>query len=208
MITLKHLEQLSQWAISQLPGCGDRFLAGLQESWAPFRRFLYACVEEFEPEAVLECGTCHGTTLMHMASACPGTMVIGIDRIRQPEIDHLWRYDNAYFVLGDTTDNKTARMVQAILDGRKIGLIFLDSTHDGGTPMKEFSMYSRLFADECIVAVDDLLGPEHQKVKMQKFWELLPGKKMELHYLHPVPYSHIGVIDQPGFGVSVVREYE
>jgi hypothetical protein len=56
------------------------------------------------------------------------------------------------------------------------------------------------------MVVDDLLGPVHLMQVMQEFWKTLPDEKMELHFLHPIPSTHIGLIDQPGFGVAIVRK--
>jgi cephalosporin hydroxylase len=105
-------------------------------------------------------------------------------------------------VRGDTTQMETREVVKSFMKrGERIGLIFLDSTHDGTTPLYEYGMYQDLFADECLVVCDDLLAPDHLK-EMQDFWEWLPGEKQILHYLHPRLNKDYPV---PGFGISIVR---
>lgn len=210
MISLDNLEHIARYSVGGAHGCGSVYLASLQESWAPFRRFLHNVVAATKPGAVLECGVHKGITTAHMAYANPHTLVIGIDRDYHLDACEITgHYDNIILLDGDTTDCFTFDRVEELLSGfflspyGSIGLLFLDSTHDGDTPRKEFELYEPLLADGCIVAVDDLLGPEHLMKRMQEFWNWLPCDKREMHFLHPVPETHIGLIDQPGFGVGV-----
>lgn len=199
-LTLDNLEIIARRVVDEPWGCGDEVLAANSESWAPYLRFLHAIVKEFKPEAVVECGVYMGTATAHMALANPNTLVVGIDRQFHPNVGKVTCfYDNIVLIDGDTVESFDT--VKHVLDGLKIGLIFLDSTHDGETPRREYDAYKRLFADECVVACDDLSGPKHLMEKMQRFWKWLPGEKRELHFLHP----KIGNIDEPGFGVSIVR---
>lgn len=204
-MTLDELKAIADESVHGLVGCNDPHLAALHESWAPFRRFLYAVAMEIKPEVIVECGVNMGTGTAHMASGSPDTLVIGIDWKYHADVwDVVGPYMNIVLLDGDTV--AMAPTVKGLIGGSRIGLLFLDSTHDGLTPISEFMAYRPMFADECIVAVDDLLGPKHQMEQMQEFWRWLPGKKTELHFLHPVPETHIGIIDQPGFGVSIVRK--
>lgn len=199
-LTLDNLEKIARRVVNEPWGCDDPHLAANSESWAPYLRFLNAVVKEFKPQAVVECGVYMGTATAHMALGNPDTLVVGIDRQFHPDVGKVTNpYNNILLVLGDTVESFD--VVECLLEGLRIGLIFLDSTHDGITPRNEFETYHPLFADECIVVCDDLLGPKHLMEKMQDFWHWLPGEKRELHFLHP----KIGNIDEPGFGVSIVR---
>jgi len=207
-MSLDELDRLARWAVTLPFGVGNMHLASLQESWTPFRRFLYACVLEYEPKVVVECGVYRGTCTGHMAWGDKRTIVVGIDREFQPEALTIFEmFSNILPLEGDTVAPNVVNLVaNAVTSFGKIGLLFLDSTHDGDTPRKEFEAYRPMFADECIVAVDDLLGPSNQMEVMQKFWRWLPGEKMEMHYLHPAPASHAEIMEWPGFGVSIVRK--
>lgn len=199
-LTVDVLEKIAKRVVNEPWGCGDDELAANSESWAPYLRFLNAVVKEFRPQAALECGVYMGTATAHMALANPDTLVIGIDRRYHLNVMNVvGRFDNVVLITGDTVHSY--HNVKTALNGRHIGLLFLDSTHDGDTPKKEFEIYRTLMDDICIVACDDLLGPKHLMNKMQEFWHWLPGEKIELHFLHP----KIGNIDEPGFGVSIVK---
>jgi len=130
--------------------------------------------------------------------------VIGVDRDTSKCWGVVSKFDNIEIITGDSTDAETYNRVKGFIGEMKIGLLFLDSTHDGDTPRKEFELYRPLLDSPCIVAVDDLLGPRHLEEKMMAFWNWLPGEKILLHDLHPVPDTHYGLIDQPGFGVAIV----
>jgi len=201
MITTENLLSIANRVVNEPAGIGDPALQANSESWAPYLRFMHALVKEYHPQVVVECGVYMGTCTAHMALGDPDTLVIGIDRQFHPgavgnTIDH----KNIMLIDGDTV--AAAETVGWLIPRKKIGLLFLDSTHDGKTPRKEFEAYQPYFADECIVAVDDLFGPNHLKVLMQEFWAWLPGDKIELHFLHPTPSRDV---DYPGFGVSIVR---
>jgi len=203
MMTLQRLEEIANSVINKPWGCGDPYLAQNSESWAPYLRFLNAVVSEYKPEVVVECGVYLGTATEHMAIANENTMVIGIDReFQQNAFLVADRHKNVHLVDGDTVGS--AETVKLIIGDHKIGLIFLDSTHDGDTPKREFITYQPMFADECLVVVDDLIGPYHLAIVMQLFWHWLPGEKVELDFLHPkVSESQH---DTPGFGISIVRK--
>ena len=189
-------------------GMGDPKLAKNTESWAPYLRFLGGVVGMYRPKVALELGVYMGTATRHMALGSSKTKVIGVDKDFHPAVwDNVDGYENISLITGNSTDLETKRDVAYALPGTEmvkslIDLIFLDSTHDGDTPRKEFELYQPMFSDECLVVCDDLLGPDHLKKKMQEFWAWLPGEKAELHFLHPRLNTSY---DEPGFGVSIVR---
>ncbi|KKN38136.1 hypothetical protein LCGC14_0756580 [marine sediment metagenome] len=189
-------------------GMGDAELAKNSESWCPYLRFLAAIVAKYQPPVCVELGVYMATATMHMALGSAYSMIIGVDRDFHPAAKHnVERFSNIVLIEGDSTSVVTKLEVADVLPWNRlnkelIGLLFLDSTHDGDTPKMEFNLYKTLFAEECLVVCDDLLGPKHLEVKMQDFWGWLPGEKQELHFLHPrINDGH----DVPGFGVSIVR---
>ena len=202
MITLDMLEKLAHSVVNQPWGCGDKQLAANPESWAPYLRFLNGVAAMRNPDAIVECGVYMATATIHMAVGSPTTFVVGVDRqFHAAAADNVFHYPNIWLVEGDTVE--AAPNVGGLLAGRKIGLLFLDSTHDGDTPRREFEAYQPMFAKECVVACDDLRGPRHLWEKMDKFWQRLPAEKLELHFLHPRLNTSY---DEPGFGVAIVRK--
>ena len=208
---MRDLITIAQASLNIPNGMGDSILAANSESWAPYYKFLYTVVKQYTPHVCLELGVYLGTATSHMALGCGSTTVLGVDNNYHPHARlNLSRHPNVVLFEGFTTAitvrfeiaDFLERLSVAAGGPRRIGLLFLDSTHDGETPKNEFLTYQDLFADECLVVCDDLIGPKHLEIKMQEFWEWLPGEKHELHYLHPrVNDSH----DEPGFGVSIVR---
>jgi cephalosporin hydroxylase len=205
------IEVLAVKSISMAKGMGDRNLAKNPESWAPYLRFLGAVMQTYKPKVALELGVYMATATRHMAVGSPESMVIGVDIDFHPDaFDNVKDHPNIFLVEGESTDVATrSKVADALpwngLSKHRIGLVFVDSTHDGVTPTKEFMLYRPMFEDECLVVCDDLLGPKHLEEKMMEFWEWLPGEKRMMHFLHPRLNDSY---DTPGFGVSIVRRQD
>jgi len=201
---MSELTNIAERAVNYSRGMGDPILAANQESWAPYLRFLGIVVKQYTPEVCLELGVYMGTATMHMALGSAATQVIGVDMNFHPDAErNLSRFPNVKMIHGNSIDPNTYLAVSDKVREKSIGLIFLDSTHDGMTPTLEYQLYETLFAEECLVVCDDLLGPRHLEEKMKVFWDWLPGVKKELHYLHPRLNTSY---DEPGFGISIVRK--
>jgi cephalosporin hydroxylase len=206
MITTKDLYRIAQQCIDEPWGMGHPELEKVDEVWNSYYRFLYDCVFIYTPEAVLETGVYKGVASGHMAAASPTTVVIGIDLNILPEAQVMMNsFGNISYITGNTVCQDTYNLVDSILNGKKIGLLFLDSCHDGDTPLSEFTIYSKFFADECIVCCDDihaLYADQKQQDAMRAFWNILPGDKIDLSMLHDA----YGDVKKPGFGASIVRK--
>ena len=199
MRTEKLLEVLRDKALKSPIGMGDPFLESRMESWAPYLRFMYHCVQAFGMRLVLELGTYNGTCAAHMASANPYTHVITVDvNPRRGAFEAAEHYRNITVLTGDSCDFHDAVASEGLL----INMLFLDTMHDGITPRLELDTYKDLLAEVSFVVVDDLLGPTHLERVMMDFWNELPDPKVLLHELHP---KRDGVVhhDAPGFGVCV-----
>ena len=202
MITTEELREIALSVVNDPWGIGNRQLERNSESWAPYNRFLHACVKKYKPIAVLECGVYMATATIHMALGNPLTQVIGIDiRYHENAYDNVRRYPNIWLIEGNTLESFDAVVAALVSEDNKIGLLFLDSAHDGVTPAAEFELYRPLFDKECIVVCDDI-KINHE---MEKFWEDLPGDKIRLDFLHPQKYTHLAYPDS-GFGASIVRK--
>lgn len=206
---MQALIDIARYAVGAPRGMGDSELSKHSESWAPYYRFLSLVVSTYRPHVCLETGVYLGTATAHMAAACKNTMVIGVDRDFHKDVgQNTDRFPNIFLVEGDTTSEDTMYKVSNTLamvdpvNRERIGVMFVDSTHDGETPRKEVELYSRFFDVECLIVCDDLIGPRHLHEKMMEFWEWLPGEKQELHFLHPRLNTSY---DEPGFGICIVR---
>lgn len=204
---MRDIISIAKDALTSPTGLGDKVLADNSESWAPYLRFLGLVVAHYRMPVCLELGVYMATATMHMALGCLDTTVIGVDReFHSNAQGNVKRFPNIVLIEGDTRDFITKVEVGDVLPWNRlnkepIGLIFLDSTHDGETPKIEFNRYKVLFAEECLVVCDDILGPPDLRPKMQEFWDWLPGEKQELHFLHPSQHDE----PEPGFGVSIVK---
>jgi cephalosporin hydroxylase len=54
------------------------------------------------------------------------------------------------FVQGDTRDDSTLAAVNAIAEGRKAGLIYIDTLHDGHQVKAELELWSQIATDETV----------------------------------------------------------
>lgn len=195
---LSSLLQLALSSVDEPWGLGDPFLQN-SESQPAYLRFLHKIVKTYKPQLVVECGVYMATCSVHMALGCDKTKVVGIDRAPHSRAySALLLYNNFHFVLGDSTSEKIYVEVCEKF-GEGIGLIFLDSEHDGVTATEEFNLWRSAFSNECLVACDDILDP-----RMKHFWDNLPGEKMEMNFLHTSQYAGY---PEPGFGVSIVRNH-
>ena len=193
-------------------GIGDPILSENSESWAPYNRFLHRVVKQYTPQVCLELGVYMGTATAHMALGCSSSTILGVDKDYPEDTKtNMERYPNVVLFDGDSTSFEVQLAISDFLNRltldagkeRLIGLLFLDSTHDGETPQREFQAFRTMFADECLVVCDDILHNKH-RVEMQNFWKWLPGEKQELNFLHPK--LHEEIYPEPGFGISIVRK--
>lgn len=203
---IKYLEHIARMCVDEEWGLGVNILSN-PESAPPYYRFLHHVVNIFMPEAVLELGVYLGTATAHMALGNLDTLVIGVDthfHDRALKIRSL--FSNIRYIEANTLDPLTYNKVIDTLceempiddvSVRSIGLLFIDSEHNGITPWCEYMIYRNLFASECLVCCDDISDPN-----MRDFWNCLRGIKMEMNFLHMHQYD--GYPD-PGFGVCIVR---
>ncbi len=191
-MNLSDLEQMAIACVDEPIGCGNPFLENLGCP-EPYYRFLHDVVRLYKPEIVVECGFSQAFSTVHMAVGNLTSEIIAIDyALNEKAYSIAPLYANMILLEGYTTDEHIFNVVKARCGDKGIGLLFLDSTHDGDTPQRELETYMPLFAEECLVCCDDiLLNPQ-----MNGFWSNLPGEKVMVGMLHfPV-----------GFGVSIIRK--
>lgn len=197
-MNIDRLIEISHEVVTQPWGLGHPAMNNA-EAAAPYYRFLHHVVAEFGIRLAVECGTYLGYGAAHMAMASDKVTVVTFDINPQPDSRLLLnQFPNAYLMLTDSTGPLATRIVEAMtVRSGKIGLLFLDSEHDGATPTEELLNFLEHFADECLVCCDDILDE-----RMAGFWAMMPGEKVELHHLHPAQYDGY---PNPGFGISLVK---
>ena len=179
-------------------------LAVQDELWAPYLGFLTLYTQYRGVKVALEMGTFNGTSALFLSLAAEH--VITVDMDPQPAARRIVAERENITLLTGYSCSFHDEVKAICAEHGPVGLLFLDSTHDGETPRREFEMYRDLLADDAVVIVDDLLGPGHLMEKMRLFWEWLPGAKIELHELHPRRVAPgVAYHDAPGFGVALVR---
>jgi hypothetical protein len=179
------------------PGLGhSSMVINPWESEARYPRFLRQLMKELDLKVAVECGVYLGISTEYMILSSDDSFVIGIDwELRLENIGPIYdrHTKNVIFLNHDTTD--AGNKVCELLEGRTIDLLFLDSTHDGVTPKKEFEQYKPMFSDTTVVVCDDI-----GDTLMQDFWTWLPGEKVELNNLHLSYGASVG------FGASIVKK--
>lgn len=180
-----------------------------------YYRLFYRLAQELKPSVIVELGGWQGTAAAHFAAGAPEAMVISIDhhsdpgdefnRIKMMEV--VSRYGVNY-IQGWTTPGYVEEYqkgadgwpkVQALLDKKKIDILFIDSWHEGRYFKKDWEYYSPLLADPALVIVDDIFDNDIF-VDMVKTWESLPGEKItstEVHYGIPMGFLKYGTIAKP-----------
>lgn len=102
--------------------------------------------------------------------------------------------ENWTLVRGASDDPKTVERVKAALDGREVGLLFIDGEHTRTAAESDYEMYRPLLAKDGVIAFHDITLPE-----LWTMWNQLRGKR------HPV--RSLEFIDDKtriGFGIGAL----
>lgn len=150
-----------------------------------YYRFLYQWVGSRKPAVIVETGTYHGHSAIHMAEACPDSQVltIDIDKAASAEAAAFQR-KNLRVMTGDSMV-----VFPAVRDlFPEVDLLFLDSQHRMPHAYEEYKLYQTLVKKGGLIIIDDI----HINPEMEKFWALIDYPKIELNALHYM-----------GFGIAV-----
>lgn len=167
-------------AIQQLIAHSAHSPEPLSDIWVvgdAYHKFFYFLTLAVQPRLVVELGTLHGRSAVHLAAGAPNAKVIGIDwdLPALPYSEKLSAYPNLEIWQGDTTafGQRTADL------GLLIDVLFIDSTHEAAHATKEFDIYWPLVKPGGILLVDDIyLGD------MRSFWDTVPEPKFVDETLH------------------------
>jgi predicted O-methyltransferase YrrM/glycosyltransferase involved in cell wall biosynthesis len=150
-----------------------------------YYRFLHQWVKAKKPAVIVETGTYHGHSAIHMAEANHDGQVItiDIDKAASDEADAFQR-KNLRALTGDSM------ALFPVVKGMapEVDLLFLDSQHRLPHSFEEYKLYETLVRKGSLIIVDDI----HINPEMEKFWAMIEYPKLELNHLHYM-----------GFGIAV-----
>jgi cephalosporin hydroxylase len=162
--------------------------------WIPARRYyslMYALARVYEPEVMVELGTDHGYGAWHLAAGNPNGLVVAVD-VTFDRLERELIPDNVELVRMDS--RAAVGEVRRLADGRPVGLVFFDSTHNREHASEELRLYDPMCDRGAIQLFDDVT----ESVDMRRFWKGVPEPKLLLPKMHPRWNSKV-----PGFGVRV-----
>lgn len=147
------------------------------DSTAHYYRFLYELFKELRPGAVLECGTRHGHSAVHMASGYAAANVVTIDMDpKSKEKVAAFPTPNVVALTGNTLalfDEVKSRMPA-------IDVLFLDSDHTYEVAFGEYRLYRPLVRDGGLILMDDVrINPG-----LERAWAQIVDPKVEAPFLH------------------------
>jgi cephalosporin hydroxylase len=181
MPNLATIGQLVQKSEQPLPDSGLEALV----SGEPYRRFLYWLVRQTRPAAALELGVDAGQCSALMAAAHAQTLVIGVDSRGLSATATPFQSPNFRFLFCDSLG--AVGGVKGILAGRKLGVVFQDSSHHVEPSRLEWRYYQPLLAPDFVWVCDDVT-PAFQMPdepwSMVDYFNELPGHKGLFPGLH------------------------
>jgi len=138
----------------------------------------------YKPKRILEIGTAGGGTLfLFVRISSPNALIISIDlpggRFGGGYSE--WRvslyksfaihYQKIHLIRGDSHAPSTLRMVEKILEGRKLDFLFIDGDHTYDGVTTDFRMYGSLVGRGGITAFHDIVpGPPENVGGVPRFW--------------------------------------
>jgi cephalosporin hydroxylase len=162
------------------------------------------------PKLVLDVGTARGGTLFLFARvSSPDAVIISIDlsggRFGGGYPD--WRVElyksfamqnqKINLICGNSHDFSTLKMVEKVLEGRKLDFLFIDGDHTYDGVKADFEMYSGLVGNGGIVAFHDVVpGPPENVGGVPQFWNEIKRN-----------FKHVEFVKnrkQSGYGIGVI----
>lgn len=165
---------------------------------------------EIKPKVVLEIGTAKGGTLFLLSHISPeDATIISID-LPGGKFGggySQWRRflyksfalpnQKIHLLRMDSHKEETLEKIRAILNGRKIDLLFIDGDHTYEGVKKDFEMYSKLVERERVIALHDIVHhPYVPDCQVEVFWKEIKGeyKTKEIISSPNQTWAGIGVI--------------
>ncbi len=122
-------------------------------------------IREMHLKTILEIGTYRGRTTWLLSRACPSDTLIVTVEIKDGapwvDIEQMGLPGQEIISLvGDSRDESTLHVVETILEGEQVDLLFIDSDHSYETTAREVALYSPLVKDGGSVGLHDMLNDQ------------------------------------------------
>ncbi len=150
-------------------------------------RELAVLLDEHAPESIVEIGTATGGTFYVLCRYLQTTdLIVSVDVPGGVPGDGMgggYSTGRAEFMRSFATDKRlefvrqnshsydTVRQIENVLGDRDIDFLFIDGDHTYGGVKADFDLYKRVLADDAIVAVHDIKGPETPYCEVSRFWD-------------------------------------
>ena len=149
-----------------------------------YYNLLYSVAKEFQPNLVVELGTCTGGSTSHLAAGTAGK-VLSIDiEIRPDAKERLLAFDNVVLMQGDTRSNV---LVAEVSKSGPIDLLFIDTLHTAEQVTAELALFGPLVRPGGLIFFDDI----RMNPGMSAWWDILDEDKLELPEMH---WTGFGVV--------------
>lgn len=191
------LEEALQWAFAQ-PG-------RIQQNEWELRTFLCKVIDELNPERTVELGSWRGTTAALLSLVTSGlTVSLDIqDYGGKGDAKSLASGRSLTYWMGNGRDQAVAvEVINSLLDGEMIDLLFLDDGHRIEEVTEEHALWSPLvrpggwivFHDINPDANKDAAGNHPDICQAHAYWAGLAGNKEEIVFRGQPPGPGIGIL--------------
>ncbi len=132
-------------------------IAKYSSSTVKYGKLLYNTIEYFQPEKVLEIGTCLGMGTLFLAAACPKSNIITLEGNNQ--LIQQAKKNFEYFNINNITiieGNFNDTLPVVLNNNSGFGLIFIDGNHNGNATIEYLEICLPLIKIPGIIIIDDI----------------------------------------------------
>lgn len=156
--------------------------------------WLLGKVADVDPKVVVEIGVHDGHLLKLWQDAFMPEILIGIDNSSTPTLEEYLNTGvvQASLARFDSHDPGCVKMIEFLLGGRKIDVLFIDGDHSYNGVEQDFNMYKHLVKKGGIIAFNRV-ATRIDEYQVDAFWQSIKKKSSEVCH-----------IDGEGIGVYYV----
>jgi predicted O-methyltransferase YrrM len=168
---------------------------------------LLSLLRSRAPRVVVEIGTASGGTLFLLSRvAAHDALLVSIDLPRAAfgggyPAWRSWLYrsfgresQQIKLLRRDSHEASTFRRLERLLGGRRIDFLMIDGDHSYTGVSQDFDMYSKLLADDGIIAFHDIVtGSEERVGGVPTFWKELKGRQRSAEFVDDWSQGSCGI---------------